>query len=75
MSDLITERGEHYGDPRENHHRIAGMWSALLGVTITAHDVALMMILLKVSRAKNDPFLEDNIDDGQAYWEIARRVR
>lgn len=75
MRRLIEERGESYGDPTINHERIAGMWSAYLGVEITAHDVALMCVLIKISRSKADPGKDDNYDDGMAYWEIAKEVR
>lgn len=74
MSDLIEDRGN-YGTPKVNHDRIAGMWSAYLGTEVTAHDCAVMMVLLKMSRAKSDPFHEDNYDDSVAYLQIARMVR
>ena len=74
-TDLIAERAAHYGDPRPNHDRIAGLWSAWLGRTITAHDVACMMVLLKVARSKIDPHHDDNYDDAKAYLDIARIVR
>jgi hypothetical protein len=74
-ADLIAIRQEHYGDPRPNHDRIAGLWGAYLDVTLTAHDVAVMMVLLKCARSKVDPWHEDNYDDGKAYLDIARRVR
>ena len=56
------QRAQDYGDINESFTRIAGMWSAYLGVTITPHDVVNMMIQLKVSRARNsrkyDSFLD-----------------
>lgn len=73
--EIIDQRAEHYGDPRSNHHRIAGLWSAYLDTTISAHDVAAMMVLLKIARAKLDPFHDDNITDAIGYAEIMRRVR
>lgn len=73
--DLIEQRAEHYGDPRPNHDRIAGLWSAWLGQTITAHDVAWMMVLVKASRSKVDPHHDDNYDDGHGYISIAKYVR
>jgi hypothetical protein len=68
---IVEERGEHYGDPRPNHERIAAMWSAYLGHPVTAHDVAVCMILVKASRAKagRNP---DNYTDIAGYAEIAR---
>lgn len=78
MSDsggIIEERGTSYGDPKVNHDRIAGMWSAYLGVKVSAHDVAWMMVLLKASRSRNDPSNDDNYLDAGAYTEIAKYCR
>jgi len=49
------DRNNQYGDPRQDFRRTATMWTALLGEklgdhAIEAHEVALMMALLKVSR-------------------------
>lgn len=41
-----------YGPPSESFGRIAELWSGYLSVDVTAHDVAMMMILLKVARAR-----------------------
>lgn len=73
--DIIEQRAQHYGDPRPNHDRIAALWSGWLGITVTAHDVAMMMVLLKAARAKVDPHHEDNYTDLNGYTEIARQVR
>ncbi len=48
------ERRTDYGDMSESFKRIAGLWSAYLGFHVDYLDVAKMMILLKVSRAKNN---------------------
>lgn len=72
---IIDQRAEHYGDPRPNHERIAGLWSAYLDTSLTAHDVAQMMVLLKVARAKIDPWHEDNYTDAHGYLDIAQQVR
>lgn len=72
---IVAQRAAHYGDPRANHERIAGLWSAYIGVTLTPHDVAQMMVLLKVARSKVDPWHEDNYIDGHGYLDIAREVR
>lgn len=72
---IVEQRAAHYGDPRPNHERIAGLWSAYLGTTLTPHDVAMMMCLLKASRAKVDPWHEDNYVDLVGYAQIAQQVR
>ena len=52
--DLIHgERLGAYGPPAANFERIAGMWTAYLGVDVTANDVCCMMILLKAARIRS----------------------
>lgn len=56
------ERKESYGDIEESFSRISGLWSAYLGMSIDSLDVAKMMILLKVSRAKNNNHRDSYVD-------------
>lgn len=72
--DIVTERGKSYGNPRPNHERIAGLWSAYLSHPVTAHDVAWMMVLLKASRSKADPKHGDNYTDAHGYTDIAEQL-
>ena len=48
----VSVRRQH-GQARIAHTRIAALWSAYLDHPISAHDVAILMILLKVARTKN----------------------
>ena len=48
------------------YERTATLWLAFLGKTITAEDVPLMMILLKVSREANK-HKRDNLVDIAGY--------
>jgi hypothetical protein len=76
--DIVEERAEHYGAIRKgqgNIHRIAGLWSAYLGTSISEHDVAWMMVLLKASRSKQDPHHLDDYTDAQGYLDIAEQLR
>lgn len=67
---LVDEdRWESYGDYDESCTRIAKLWSAYLGKDLNAMDVALMMVLLKISRAKSG-YSRDNAVDGVAYFLI-----
>ena len=48
---IITgERQQTYGEPEDNFGTIAQMWEAYLGIPISAMDVSMMMVLLKVAR-------------------------
>ena len=65
---LITgPRANDYGDKVINHGNIGKLWSAYLGVPITAHDVAICMTLLKIARAKFGNPTPDTYVDGSAY--------
>mgnify|MGYP003151323398 CR=1 FL=1 len=47
------QRAIDYGDKTLNHQNIADLWNAYLGTEISAHDVAICMLLVKVARLKN----------------------
>jgi hypothetical protein len=74
--DIITERAADYGHPRPNLERTAHLFNAYLepATPITAHDVAILMILVKVSRAKAGS-KADNYTDIAGYAEIAELLR
>ena len=61
------DRQEQYGSYDENLGRIAEMWSGFLNTKITAMDVALMMVLVKIGRSKAG-YARDNAVDGVAYF-------
>lgn len=70
-SDVITgPRQEAYGPPNSNFERIADMWSTYTGTGITPHDVAMMMILLKVARVQTIA-TEDTLVDICGYAALA----
>lgn len=45
------DRRNAYGPVDQDFIRIAAMWSAVMGIPVTAKQVALCMICLKISRA------------------------
>jgi hypothetical protein len=45
------------------------MWGGYIGKEVTAQDVALMMVLVKISRSKAG-YARDNAVDGVAYFLI-----
>lgn len=61
------ERNTTYDEPSADFARIAGMWTAYLGVPIRMHDVAALMILLKMGRARHAPDHDDNWIDAAGY--------
>lgn len=66
---VAEDRNDTYGPPEENLQRIADLWSGYLGHGVTKEDVALMMVLLKISRSKAG-YSRDNSVDGVAYFLI-----
>ena len=57
------KRQHEYGNKKENHENIANLWSAYLDRNISAHDVAILMLLLKIARAKfGKPSVDTYID-------------
>lgn len=60
-------RQENYGNPESNFQKIANYWSQYLGKDITPADVAIMMILMKVSRLQNNIKHEDSWIDIAGY--------
>ncbi|MDE2102854.1 MAG: hypothetical protein KGL39_36760 [Patescibacteria group bacterium] len=63
-------RQRDYGHPKINHERIAAVWNMQLGpklkAPISAREVALMMIGLKLAREVNTP-KRDNLVDIAGY--------
>lgn len=60
---IHAERNKTYGHPLENHGRTAALWSAYLGVQITAEQVCYLNILQKVSRtASGVPHRDTDVD-------------
>lgn len=70
---VMGDRQNAYGDPADNLGRIGQLWSAWLGKTVTGHDVAVMMALVKISRAAHTHH-RDNYVDGIGYLALAERL-
>lgn len=64
MADELIhgDRQAHYGTPQENFSAIALMWSAYLGVDVSASDVCHMMALLKIARLRNGQHDDSSVD-------------
>lgn len=62
-----TDRRDVYGHPADDFKRIADMWSAYLGVPITAEQVGMCQILVKVGRLAHTPGHWDSICDTAGY--------
>jgi hypothetical protein len=69
------QREKDYGDKVENHNNIAKLWSAYLDIPVTAHDVAILMSLLKIARTKLGAVSKDTYIDMSAYGAIAGEIK
>jgi hypothetical protein len=69
-----TDRQAQYGAPEDNLGRIGDLWSTYLSEPITAHDVAVMMALLKIGRIASGVTVKDNYVDAVAYMGLADRL-
>ena len=80
-ADEVTsnDRNRYYGHPLDNHTNTAAFWSSYLNrkygsdISLSARDVCMMMILLKVSRDANKQN-EDNLVDICGYARNAEMV-
>lgn len=80
---VTRDRAATHGDAEDNFTQIAEAWtwwlSERLSAPVTAYDVAQMMTLFKLARAKGNPHHLDNFVDAAAYsalaGEIAQRLR
>ncbi|WP_181164673.1 DUF6378 domain-containing protein [Amaricoccus solimangrovi] len=69
--DAVTrDRAATHGRAEDSFASIAALWSAHLGIAISAPDVAQLMVLLKLARAKGNPGHADNWIDMAGYAAI-----
>lgn len=64
---VTLDRQNTHGQPEDSFGTIAKFWSTHLGVSVSKADVALMLVLLKVARAGQNPEHDDNWVDIAGY--------
>ena len=65
---VCGQREDDYGSPENNFYNIAKLWNAYLGDTIfDAHDVGIMMALLKIARIRGGRRKPDSYVDACGY--------
>ena len=67
------DRQEDYGSAEASFSAIAAMWSAFLGIPISAHQVCICMALLKAARLRNGVH-KDSMLDAAAYFALSYEV-
>ena len=72
------QRADDYGPPAENFGRVAAMWSAQFAAKLkeqlTADEVAIALVHLKLSRLANTPGHEDSFVDAAGYIALAAEI-
>lgn len=74
MKVINNDRNADYGDARENFENTAALWSAYTGHKIGHIDVAVMMVLLKISRIRVSPDKADHWVDICGYSALAGEI-
>lgn len=67
-----SDRNQDYGDPYENHKRIAYIFNAITGHSLSARDVVFLHIATKLARMQTSPAKDDHYVDLMAYAGILR---
>ena len=76
-AELIDgDRNHEYGDPREMHQRVADIFNAYRGAggPLTAHDVAMLLLSVKLARLSHLPEHRDSYVDICGYAGIAYEI-
>lgn len=79
MATITGDRLDSYGKAEDSFTLIADLWTSYLDAKtdspdmVTAHDVAMMMILMKVARQSCSP-KRDNLLDIAGYSALAQRI-
>jgi hypothetical protein len=75
---ITKDRAATHGEAEDSFAQIAAAWTwwlnDRLSAPVTAYDVAMMMVLFKLARAKGNPQHIDNFVDGAGYLAIAGEI-
>lgn len=70
----LTDRGNIYGNPLENHRRISELWSGYLDTYVSPEQVAMCMLLVKVARLSQTSNHDDSFRDLLGYAVIFHQI-
>ena len=71
---VCTDRESAYGTPENNFAAIANLWNAYKPCGFTAHDVGIMLALLKIGRIASGQTKADNYIDLAGYAACAGEI-
>lgn len=68
---VLKPRGDVYGTVRGNHERIARIANELTGHSLSARDIAMVLVAVKLSRIAQSPAHVDSYVDAINYLSFA----
>jgi hypothetical protein len=71
---ILQKRGKDYGTMRENHQRIADIWTVIMQKEVTPEQVALCMAGVKIARLVQSPEHEDSWLDLAGYAAVGAEI-
>ena len=71
---VTRDRNNQSGEPEELFGLIASYWTAHLDYPVSAHDVAVMMTMLKLARIRANPGHRDSWVDAVGYLACGAEV-
>lgn len=71
---VTKDRQAQYGAPEDNFAGIAKLWTAYKDVEFTAHDVGMLLALVKIGRIKSGQAKADNYIDLAGYAACAGEI-
>jgi hypothetical protein len=71
---VLAERQQTYGDPAASMAAVAARWSITLGRPVTAEQVVLCLLDLKLVRLSHDPRHYDSAVDVAGYAALLQEI-
>jgi hypothetical protein len=71
---IVTRRRREYGEPGDVFEMVAKRWSLVFGTKVTASQVVIALLDLKLVRLSRDPKHLDSIVDVAGYAAVLREV-
>ncbi len=71
---VVEQRRGEYGEPEDLFEHIAARWSQVLGIRVTAAQVALCLMDLKMARLAHNPKHLDSLVDVLGYGACLREI-
>jgi Domain of unknown function (DUF6378) len=73
-ADVVARRRHEYGEPVDVFEAIAKRWSLVFGTTVSAPQVVLALLDVKLVRLSGNPRHLDSIIDVAGYAAVLREV-